>query len=110
MILPHHINLTIEHQPHACYYESVDRWLADDDRVSTLPGDEAEIRRTGELWVIQWYPQTPVGFNAVAAATLERALELALATETTPPANPADSPDNYRTSGEAPGAPNLRDG
>lgn len=40
--------------------------------------DLAEILRTGEIWVIYWNPDTPVGSCEVIAATLERALELAL--------------------------------
>lgn len=75
MKLPKHINLTIEHQPHAVYYETAAKWLEDHAEVSEA--DAAEILRTGEVWVIQWYPRTPVGFRAVAAATLERALQLA---------------------------------
>lgn len=42
-----------------------------------LPEDKAAILTTGEMWEIRWYPDTPVGYCTVAAATLERALELA---------------------------------
>ena len=84
MVFPKHINMTIEHQPHAAYYESVEDWLAKskrEDHVDVLPEDAAEMLKTGDVWVIQWYPNTPVGFRVVAAATLERALELANASE-----------------------------
>lgn len=80
MKVPTHINMTIEHQPHAPNYETVETWLAkakEDDYVDVLPEDAAEMLRTGEIWLIQWYPITPIGFCVVAAATLERALELA---------------------------------
>lgn len=78
--LPRHINLTIEHQPQAINYQSVAQWLEQQralDSCDVLPQDEAEMLRTGEVWEITWYPDTPVGHCSVAAATLERALELA---------------------------------
>jgi hypothetical protein len=78
--LPPHINLRIEHQPHALDYQSVVHWL---DRVDVnasheiLPDDRAQMLATGEVWTIDWCPDTPVGSCSVAAATLERALALA---------------------------------
>lgn len=77
---PRHINLTIEHQPHASNYETVEEWLEYQSRqgyIEPYGGDAAEMIKTGEVWVVQWYPDTPIGFHAVAAATLERALALA---------------------------------
>lgn len=78
MKLPRHVHLSIEHQPHAVNYQSVEEWLARDGADLELEvGERARMIETGEVWVIQWYPDTPVGFCTVAAATLERALELA---------------------------------
>lgn len=76
MKLPKHISLTIAHNPHAVYYESVEDYLAR-DHVDVSPEDRAEMVRTGEVWEIHWYPDTPIGFCCIAAATLERALEIA---------------------------------
>lgn len=84
MVFPKHINLTIEHQPHAVNYETVEDWLAkakSEYCVEVLTEDAAEILKTGEVWVIHWYPRTPGSFCQIAAATLERALELANASE-----------------------------
>jgi hypothetical protein len=81
MNLPKHISLTIEHQPHAVYYDTVKQWLDEAARLETVDislEDAAEMLRTGEVWEVHWYPRTPVSWCAVAAATLERALELAL--------------------------------
>ena len=81
MKLPRHINLTIEHQPHAMNYQTVAEWLL--DRFGSAKGcsirdaDRDEMLRTGEVWQVHWYPDTPIGFHSVAAATLERALERA---------------------------------
>jgi hypothetical protein len=77
MKLPRHIHLSIEHQPHAVNYQTVEEWLARDFGGDIAEADRAQMIATGEVWVIQWYPDTPVGFCVVAAATLERALELA---------------------------------
>lgn len=80
MKLPKHINLTIEHNPHASHYLTAEEYLDEDlkDFASDIaPADRAAMIATGEIWEIQWYPDTPIGFYVVAAATLERALELA---------------------------------
>lgn len=62
-------------------YQTVAEWLAevvDGNRYGdVLPQDREEMMRTGDVWVVHWYPDTPVGFHAVAAATLDRAIELA---------------------------------
>jgi hypothetical protein len=88
MMLPRHISLHIAHQPHAVSYMSIDEWIESyllsaeaggttrDQAID--PADLAAIRATGEVWVIDWCPDTPVGSCTVAAATIERALELAI--------------------------------
>lgn len=76
MKLPKHINLTIEHNPHAANYQTAAEWLKRDGRGD--PVDYDEMVRLNEVWLIQWYPNTPVGFNAVVASTLEKALAAAM--------------------------------
>jgi hypothetical protein len=46
---------------------------------NSWPSEEelAKSIATGEVWEIQWYPDTPVGFYRVCAATFEAALEWA---------------------------------
>lgn len=78
MKLPKHINLIIEHNPHTAYYQTVRQWLEDLDNCRRFRSEDAyEMLRADEIWTIQWYPDTPIGSYTVAAATLERALELA---------------------------------
>ena len=79
MKLPTSIAHSIEHNEHNTSYQGVEQYLQDIniDDENCLPEDRAEIIRTGELWIIRWYPTTPVGYFTVVAATLERALELA---------------------------------
>lgn len=45
-------------------------WASDDERERAI-----EMNR---VWTVQWYPNTPVGFCAVAASSLGAALEAAL--------------------------------
>jgi hypothetical protein len=86
--LPRHISLSIQHNPHRGDYRTIERWVEDHLLASTAgtgftadevirPEDRAAILATGEVWVISWCPETPVGSCEVVAATLERALELA---------------------------------
>jgi hypothetical protein len=80
MNLPKHICLSIEHNPHRGDYETVERWLELNDvrdAADISPEDRAAILASGEVWTISWCPDTPVGSCTVAAATLERALEIA---------------------------------
>lgn len=81
---PHACELTITHNPHRTDYATVEKYLAlceerghGYDESELAPEDRARAIETDELWVVQWYPDTPVGSCVVAAATLERALERA---------------------------------
>jgi hypothetical protein len=85
MILPKHCcSLTIEHNPHKNYYESIPEYVSGPNNFSShFKNDEAYDRciDTNELWVMQWYPDTPVGFIAVCAPTLNELIEYALEVE-----------------------------
>lgn len=77
----HECELVITHNPHRTDYATVARYLelCDErghgyDESELAPEDRAAAIEADELWVIQWYPDTPVGSCVVAAATLERAL------------------------------------
>ena len=72
-----YVNMTIEHQPHATIYMPLQEYLAEEFAFDITDEDKAECIRTGHLWVIHWYPNTPVGFNCVGAPTLQRAIERA---------------------------------
>lgn len=78
--LPKHINLSIEHQPHAVCYMTVDQWVGEDSGSIRLV-DPDEMVRAGEVWLVHWYPESPTGYCAVAASSLERALAAALESE-----------------------------
>jgi hypothetical protein len=50
-------------------YDHVD-WVSD--------AEKQKARDNNSVWVIQWYPSTPVGFNAVAASSLDVCLDHAI--------------------------------
>jgi hypothetical protein len=78
----HKCGLSIEHNECRNCYQTVKQYL--DDMESRWGGptwaseeDKARAIETNEMWEIQWYPETPIGFHRVASATLEGAVELA---------------------------------
>ena len=73
---PHKGALYLTHNEYKSYYQnikdavaSLDCWASAEERRNSLD--------TGEIWELQWYPDTPVGFQKVAASTLEAVLEAA---------------------------------
>ena len=77
----HECSLCLEHNKHKDYYETVSQHLTregDEDFYDfESPEDKQVCIDTNELWTLQWYPNTPIGFNAVAASTLEKLLAFA---------------------------------
>lgn len=77
----HECSLTLEHNGYKDYYETIEQahesesynnltsWKNDEDKKLSL--------ETGEIWVLQWYPDTPIGFHRLAGATLEGLLTFA---------------------------------
>ncbi len=77
--LPEHkCGLTLEHNDHKGYYQSVADYIDDNSRFQ-WPSDEEKQKAidTNEIWTLHWYPETPVGFYAVAAASLDELLRFA---------------------------------
>ena len=80
---PHKCALFINHNEHRVYYETIEHFLDCYMVPATAPSfasDEARARAiaTDELWTMQWYPDTPIGFHFIAAPTLEELLAFAL--------------------------------
>lgn len=70
-VLPKHsVSLTIEHNPHKLNYESVEVYLSRSLVVFRSERDKDEAIALDELWTLQWYPDTPVGFQSIAAQRL----------------------------------------
>ena len=74
----HKAGLSLEHNTHKTYYETVEQWL-ENNTWCDWESDEAKQKAidTNEVWTLQWYPNSPIGFNAVAAPTFEDVIRLA---------------------------------
>lgn len=76
----HKAGLSLDHNPHKGVYETVEQYVNGmpdyfDDECWATPTSKQRAIETNELWVIQWYPNTPVGFNNMAGATLDELLK-----------------------------------
>ena len=69
----------ITHNDHKSAYQPLGEWIEDQNDRFEFENDEAKARclATDELWELQWYPETPVGFYSVAAPTFEEAVAFA---------------------------------
>ena len=68
--LPEHKGgLHLDHNEHRNYYQTVEECYDPEDFVSE---DEwLKAIKEDSVWVLHWYPNTPVGFTRIAASTLE---------------------------------------
>lgn len=72
----HKAGLILSHNEHKNIYQSVQEYLDSLDMSIEEERYNAMIR-ADEIWELQWYPDTPVGFCRVVASTLEQVLKLA---------------------------------
>ena len=79
----HKCGLYLDHNVHKGYYEPISEHVQQDYMKDAFKDEAAKARtvETDEVWTLQWYPNTPIGFNKVAAPTLEEVLALALDVE-----------------------------
>lgn len=82
----HEGSLSLTHNKHKSFYRTVqqsiddgDHGYADDDWVS--PEQRQKAIETNDCWILQWYPDTPVGFCILAAADLDVLLAAAKSSE-----------------------------
>lgn len=84
MKLPRHeAQLFLAHNEHRNYYISAEEHIADLGLAEDFESPDSMRRaiETGSLWVLHWYPDTPVGFLRVAAPTLDELLAYAAKVE-----------------------------
>ena len=70
----HKCELALMHNPHRSNYETVESYLESLDAVDDewlSPEDRAKAIEADELWHLQWYPDTPVGFYRLFASSLD---------------------------------------
>lgn len=74
----HKAGMSLEHNAHRNIYESAEDWIVNNEWCDWESEDaKRKAIETDEIWTLQWYPQTPIGFCAVAAPTLADLLRLA---------------------------------
>ena len=74
--LPEHkCGLHLSHNEHRDVYETIEEFYDAEDFASLEEWNKAVAEDS--VWVLHWYPDTPIGFNRIAASTLE-AIEAAL--------------------------------
>lgn len=73
----HKCGLSISHNEHKTYRESAADYITQSEHLhwEDERAKQAAID-TDEIWVMHWYPETPIGFHAVAAPTLEDLLRV----------------------------------
>lgn len=87
----HKAALHLQHNDHRDMYQPLAEWIAEQGDLYDWESEEAKRRAiaTDECWTLQWYPHTPLGFEAVAAPTLGELLRFANSAEgiTAPPSD-----------------------
>ena len=72
--LPQHQgSLHLTHNDHKSCYQTVEEFVdcADGRDTFVSPAEYEASVRMNEMWELQWYPDTPVGFCVVRASTFE---------------------------------------
>lgn len=68
--LPEHkCGLHLSHNEHRDVYDTIEEFYDAGDFIS--PEEWREAVAKDSVWVLHWYPNTPVGFIRIAASTLE---------------------------------------
>ena len=88
MELPSHkAGLYLTHNQHKDYYETVsvriEEGAGPDVNNFVSHEDMQECIDTDELWELQWYPETPIGFYTVCGSSLEIVLKRAMEIDAT---------------------------
>ena len=77
----HKASMSITHNEHTTNYESIREYLDSEWFEDESEEDKQECIKAGEIWELQWYPDTPIGFYRVFAPTFEKVVEKALQIE-----------------------------
>ena len=78
----HKCGLYLRHNEHKDLYQDIGLAIELMENAK-WENDESKKRAadTDELWILQWYPRTPIGFHCVAAPTFEEVIHLAMEVE-----------------------------
>lgn len=102
MKLPNHkCSLELTHNKHRDYYQTAAEAIAERESHGCPPDwkdEEAKQRAiaTDEIWELHWYPDTPIGFHAIYAPTLEELLAFAADFDLANAAGQTAAPKTYQ--------------
>lgn len=71
----HEAECAIEHNPHRNVYETIETFMAGRPGDWVSAEERARAIAIDSLWVMQWYPATPIGFCRRAASSLGALLD-----------------------------------
>lgn len=71
LLPPHKVSLHLTHNDHRAVYQSVAEFVEDDRDAFVSEAEYEKAVATDELWELQWYPDTAVGFHRRMASTLD---------------------------------------
>jgi len=78
----HKAGMYLTHNQHKDYYETVAQHIEEYVNIEkhdfVSEEDYQKCIDTDELWELQWYPETPIGFHKVNGSTLEIVLKRAM--------------------------------
>jgi len=76
----HKAGLHLTHNEHKNYYEKIEDYANDDfHKDSWISEEEKELAiKNNDMWKLQWYPETPIGFCVCSAYDLNKLLEYCL--------------------------------
>lgn len=70
----HKCGLYLTHNEYKDYYQTIEQAIEEQDARNTewvTPTERQKAIETGSIWVLQWYPDTPIGFFTAAASDLD---------------------------------------
>lgn len=75
----HRCGLYLTHNEHKDIYEPIVQWAADniDDGQWVSKEEKTSALAADDVWVLQWYPTTPIGFYKLAGYNLGAVLSAA---------------------------------
>ena len=69
----HACGLFLAHNEYKDYYLPLETAI-EEEKDWIEPSEQDMARVSGDIWTLQWYPKTPVGFVRGASANLDRLL------------------------------------
>ncbi len=73
----HKCGLHLTHNEYKDYYTPLTDAIEQEGNDEWIEGEREKSLLTGDIWILQWYPETPVGFYRVVGSTLEAVLKAA---------------------------------